>query len=163
MCYLARAVRRCRGCTLTVDASVGIACLPDHGDDVDLLLQRADVAMYVAKNRFGGIEVYDEASDQNSVDRLSLAVEVRDAALRDEMVLHYQPQFDLTTGRLVAAEALMRWEHPRRGLVSPDVFVPIAENTGAIRELTAFALESAISESRGAGEGRTSRRPSRST
>jgi diguanylate cyclase (GGDEF)-like protein len=137
-----------QGVTLTVDASVGIACFPEHGDEVDLLLQRADVAMYVAKSRFGGIEVYDEASDENSVDRLSLAVEVRDAALRDELVLHYQPQFDLTTGRLVAAEALLRWEHPRRGLVSPAVFIPIAENTGAIRELTTFALESAIAEAR---------------
>jgi diguanylate cyclase (GGDEF)-like protein len=137
-----------QGVKLTVDASVGIACFPDHGDDVDLLLQRADVAMYVAKSRFGGIEVYDEASDQNSVDRLSLAVEVRDAAARDELVLHYQPQFDLTAGCLVAAEALMRWQHPRRGLVAPDVFIPIAENTGAIRELTAFALETAISEAR---------------
>jgi len=137
-----------QGVTLTVDASVGIACMPDHGADVDLLLQRADVAMYVAKSRFGGIEIYDEASDDNSVDRLSLAVEVRDAALRNELVLHYQPQFDLTTGRLVAAEALMRWEHPRRGLVSPAVFIPIAENTGAIRELTTFALESAIAEAR---------------
>jgi len=137
-----------QGVTLTVDASVGIACFPDHGEDVDLLLQRADVAMYVAKSRFGGIEVYDEASDENSVDRLSLAVEVRDAALRDELVLHYQPQVDLAGGDLVAAEALMRWEHPRRGLVAPDVFIPIAENTGAIRELTAFALEAAIAEAR---------------
>jgi diguanylate cyclase (GGDEF)-like protein len=82
-----------QGVTLTVDASVGIACFPNHGDDVDLLLQRADVAMYVAKSRFGGIEVYDEASDENSVDRLSLAVEVRDAAARRELVLHYHPRW----------------------------------------------------------------------
>jgi EAL domain-containing protein (putative c-di-GMP-specific phosphodiesterase class I) len=82
------------------------------------------------------------------VDRLSLAVEVRDAAARQELVLHYQPQVDLATGALVAAEALMRWEHPQRGLVVPDVFIPIAENTGAIRELTAFALETAIGETR---------------
>src|SRR6185436_6632741 len=81
-----------QGVTLSVDASVGIACFPDHGEEVDLLLQRADVAMYVAKSSFGGIEVYDEASDENSVDRLSLAVEVREAAARDELVLHYQPQ-----------------------------------------------------------------------
>jgi len=137
-----------QGVTLTVDASVGIACFPEHGEDVDVLLQRADVAMYVAKNRFGGIEVYDEASDQNSVERLSLAVEVRDAALRDELVLHYQPQVDMARGGVVAAEALMRWEHPRRGLVAPDVFIPIAENTGAIRELTKFALETAVADCR---------------
>jgi diguanylate cyclase (GGDEF)-like protein len=137
-----------QGVTLTVDASVGIACFPDHGEEVDLLLQRADVAMYVAKSRFGGIEVYDEASDENSVDRLSLAVEVREAAARNELVLHYQPQVDLESGAIVAAEALMRWEHPRRGLVAPDVFIPIAENTGAIRELTTFAIAEAIAECR---------------
>jgi diguanylate cyclase (GGDEF)-like protein len=137
-----------QGVTLTVDASVGIACFPDHGGDVDLLLQRADVAMYVAKSRFGGIEVYDAASDENSVDRLSLAVEVRGASVRNELVLYYQPQVDLQSGGIVTAEALMRWDHPQRGLVAPDVFIPIAENTGAIRELTAFALEEAIAECR---------------
>jgi diguanylate cyclase (GGDEF)-like protein len=137
-----------RGVTLTVTASIGIACFPDHGEDVDLLLQRADVAMYVAKGRFGGIESYDEADDQNSVERLSLAVQVRDAAARDELVLHFQPQVDLVTGSLVAAEALMRWQHPQRGLIPPDTFIPIAENTGAIRDLTTFALEAALTACR---------------
>ena len=137
-----------RGVTLTVTASVGIACFPDHGDEVDLLLQRADVAMYVAKSRFGGIESYDEADDSNSLERLSLAVEIRSAALRDELVLHFQPQVDLATGEVVSAEGLMRWEHPARGLVPPDIFIPIAENTGAIRDLTLFALESALIECR---------------
>ena len=132
------------GVTLTVAGSVGIACFPDHGSDVDVLLQRADVAMYVAKGRYSGIELYDEADDENSFERLSLAVEIRDAALRDELVLHFQPQVDLATGKIVSAEALMRWQHPKRGLISPDVFIPIAENTGAIRDLTFFALRSAL-------------------
>ena len=137
-----------RGVTLSVSTSIGIACFPEHGDDVDVLLQHADVAMYVAKGRFGGIVVYDEADDQNSVERLSLAVEVRDAAVRDELVLHFQPQVDLRTGGLVAAEALMRWEHPQHGLLPPSAFIPIAENTGAIRDITAFALGAAVAACR---------------
>ena len=135
---------RINGVTLTVTASIGIACFPDHGEDVDLLLQRADVAMYVAKGRYGGVEVYDEADDENSLERLSLAMEVRDAASRDELVLHFQPQVDLATGQIVSAEALMRWEHPVHGLIAPDQFIPIAENTGAIRDVTRFALQSAL-------------------
>ncbi len=137
-----------QGVTLTVGASIGIACFPDHGEGVDVLLQRADVAMYTAKGRHSGVEFYDEAADQNSVERLSLAAEVRGAAQRDELVLHFQPQVDLLTGGLVGAEALMRWEHPQRGLVPPDVFIPIAENTGAIRDLTTYALEAALDECR---------------
>jgi diguanylate cyclase (GGDEF)-like protein len=137
-----------QGVTLTVGASIGIACLPDHGNDVDLLLQRADVAMYTAKDRHSGVEFYDEATDENSVERLSLAAEVRGAAQRDELVLHFQPQVDLVTGGLVGAEALMRWEHPQRGLIPPDAFITIAENTGAIRDLTTYALEAALAECR---------------
>ncbi len=137
------------GITLTVGASVGIACFPDDGDDVDLLLRRADVAMYAAKGRYGGIARYDESDDDNSVERLSLAVELRDVAQRNELAMHFQPQVDLVTGSLVAAEALMRWQHPTRGLIPPDAFIPVAENTGAIRELTAFALETSLRACRG--------------
>jgi diguanylate cyclase (GGDEF)-like protein len=132
------------GVTLTVGASIGIACFPDDGDDVDLLLRRADVAMYVAKGRYGGIARYDESDDDNSVERLSLAVEVRDVAQRRELAMHFQPQVDLVTGSLVSAESLMRWQHPERGLIPPDVFIPVAENTGAIRELTAYALQTSL-------------------
>jgi diguanylate cyclase (GGDEF)-like protein len=134
------------GVTLTVSASIGIACFPEHGDDVDLLLQRADVAMYLAKGQYGGIVRYDEADDENSVERLSLAVEVRDVASRGELVLDFQPQVDLVTGQVVGAESLMRWVHPHRGLIPPDVFIPVAEHTGAIRDLTSYALETALRE-----------------
>ena len=89
------------------------------------------------------------SDDDRSVERLSLAVELRDATPRDELAMHFQPQVDLVTGRLVTAEALMRWQHPRRGLIAPDAFIPIAENTGAIRELTAFALETSLRACRG--------------
>ena len=134
------------GVSLTVGASIGVACFPEDGDDVDQLLQRADVAMYLAKGRFDGIVRYQQADDQNSFERLSLAVEVRDVAQRGELALFFQPQIDLVTGGLLGAEALMRWEHPKRGLIPPDVFIPIAEHTGAIRELTTFALEEALGQ-----------------
>jgi diguanylate cyclase (GGDEF)-like protein len=137
---------RINGVSLTVGASIGVACFPDDGDGVDVLLQRADVAMYLAKGRFGGIVRYQASDDQNSVERLSLAVEVRDVAQRGELAVYFQPQIDLVTGGVLGAEALMRWQHPERGLISPDVFIPIAEHTGAIRELTGYALEEALRE-----------------
>ncbi|HEX8084494.1 MAG TPA: bifunctional diguanylate cyclase/phosphodiesterase [Solirubrobacteraceae bacterium] len=134
------------GVSLTVEGSVGLACFPDHGDGVDLLLQRADVAMYVAKAAKSGVEVYSKAQDDHSLERLSLAAELRRAIAEGQMVLYFQPQIDLATGRLIAAEGLMRWEHPTRGLIAPTTFVSIAENTGAIRQLTSRALELAVAE-----------------
>ena len=136
------------GVTLALGASIGVACSPEHGTDVDVLLQRADVAMYNAKRRYGGIETYDEADDDNTLERLSLAVEIRDAVRRNELRLHFQPQVDLRTGAPVAAEALMRWQHPTRGLVPPDQFIPVAENIGAIHDITRFAIEAALTECR---------------
>ena len=134
------------GVSLTVEASIGVACFPDHGDGVDLLLQRADVAMYVAKSAHAGVQVYSQAQDDHSIERLSLAAELRRAIADGQMVLHFQPQLDLATGRLVAAEGLMRWAHPTRGLIPPSTFISIAENTGAIRQLTSRALELAVAE-----------------
>jgi diguanylate cyclase (GGDEF)-like protein len=134
------------GVSLTVDASIGVACFPGHGEGVDVLLQRADVAMYVAKASYAGVEVYSQAQDDHSLERLSLAAELRPALDEGQMVLHFQPQIDLVTGRLVAAEGLMRWEHPTRGLIPPTTFVSIAENTGSIRQLTSHALALALRE-----------------
>jgi diguanylate cyclase (GGDEF)-like protein len=124
------------GVRLDVGASIGIVCAPDHGNDVDTLLQRGDVAMYIAKAGHLGWALYAPERDEHSIDRLALAGQLRLAVERDELVLHYQPQVDLTTGRVSGVEALVRWEHPERGLLPPDTFIPLAEHTGLIRSLT---------------------------
>ena len=134
------------GVTLDVHASIGIACFPEHGDDVDTLIQRGDVAMYMAKSAHSQVESYSSESDPYSKDRLALVAQLREALSRDEFVLHYQPQVDLATGRLGGVEALIRWQHPTRGLLYPDSFIPLAELTGLIPRLTVEALRLAIAQ-----------------
>ena len=136
------------GVTLCAEASVGIACWPDHGEDVDTLLRRADIAMYVAKGGRTGVEIYDSGQESHSPARLSLAGELRRALDEDELVVHFQPQADLRTGEIVSVEALVRWQHPVRGLVGPDEFVPLAENTGLIAPLTLTVLEQSLRQVR---------------
>jgi diguanylate cyclase (GGDEF)-like protein len=131
---------------LDVAASIGVAAFPDHGEDVDALLQHADVAMYVAKDAHAGTAVYDVELDTNDAARLALAGELRAAIDRGELVLHYQPKADLSTGRVVGVEALVRWEHPAHGLLSSNEFVPIAERTGLIRPLTRHVLRAAAAQ-----------------
>ncbi|HEX2699422.1 MAG TPA: GGDEF domain-containing protein [Acidimicrobiales bacterium] len=132
--------------TLDMDAAIGVALYPDHGGDTDTLLQRADVAMYAAKGTQAGYEVYSPANDLYSPRRLALVSELRSAASRGELRVHYQPKSDLQSGRVTGLEALLRWNHPRHGPVSPDEFIPIAEQTGSIRALTTFVLEEALTQ-----------------
>ena len=134
------------GVELNVDASIGIAMLPDHGRDADLLLQRADVAMYQAKRAGTGVTVYDEATDTHDVTQLGLLVQLRRAIEAEELVLHYQPKARLATGDLAGLEALVRWQHPTRGLIPPNSFIPLAENTGLLRPLTEWISTSAITQ-----------------
>ena len=134
--------------TLVVEASCGVTIAPAHGDTADLLLQRSDVAMYVAKTSHLGVVAYEDALDRNTPDRLALLGELRGAIAGDELVLHYQPQIDLRTGELVGVEALVRWCHPRRGLLGPMVFVPIAEDTGMIHQLTSWVVDAALDQLR---------------
>jgi diguanylate cyclase (GGDEF)-like protein len=136
------------GLALQIEASVGIALCPDHGDDVHSLLQRADVAMYVAKEHPAGCEVYAKERDEYSPDRLTLLTELRRAIDRGELVLHYQPKAELRTGEVSGVEALVRWSHPTRGLVPPDEFIPLAQKTGVIVPLTHFVLNEAVRQSR---------------
>jgi diguanylate cyclase (GGDEF)-like protein len=128
---------------LHADASVGVALFPDHGADADALIQRADVAMYQAKRDRAGVAEYDADSDQSSPERLALLAELSRAIDRDELVLHYQPKVNLTGG-IDGAEALLRWQHPERGLIPPAEFIPFAEQTGLMRPLTAWVLEAAL-------------------
>jgi diguanylate cyclase (GGDEF)-like protein len=134
------------GLTLEVGGSIGIACFPDHGEDGEALLQRADIAMYVAKADHSGAQLYETEQDRHSVQRLALAGELRRAIEHDELVLHYQPKIDVATGRVVGAEALCRWQHPSLGLIMPDEFVPMAEHTGLITPLTKTVLNLALQQ-----------------
>jgi diguanylate cyclase (GGDEF)-like protein len=136
------------GLALQIEASVGIALYPDHGDDVHSLLQRADVAMYVAKEQPGGCEIYAKDRDDYSPDRLTMLTELRRAIDQGELVLHYQPKAELRSGEVKGVEALVRWSHPVRGLIPPDDFIPLAQKTGVIVPLTFFVLNEAIRQCR---------------
>jgi diguanylate cyclase (GGDEF)-like protein len=137
-----------RGLPLEVATSIGIAHFPEHGDDVDTLLQRADVAMYLAKDAHAGTAVYDSEQDANDADRLALAAELRRAIEEEQLVLYYQPKAALASGLVVGVEALVRWEHPERGLVPPNDFIPVAERTGLIKPLSRYVLGVALRQCR---------------
>ena len=127
-----------------IDVSIGAALCPQHGNDVDSLLQHADVAMYVAKERGTGFEVYNAVDDKYSPRRLSLLGDLRRAIDEGELVLHYQPIADLRTGEVTRMEALIRWEHPEYGLIQPNEFIPLAEPTGLMVPLTRRILDDAM-------------------
>jgi diguanylate cyclase (GGDEF)-like protein/PAS domain S-box-containing protein len=127
-------------------ASIGIAMYPVHGDDPSTLLRRADVAMYVAKRSGGGYAVYAPEQEAQTLRRSGLAGELRRSIPQGELVLHYQPQVTLATGGIHSVEALVRWNHPREGLMPPDRFIPMAEETGIIHPLTAWVLDSALAQ-----------------
>lgn len=132
------------GLTLSVDASMGIVLFPQHGGDADTLLQRANIAMYVAKQRKTGFVVYDSNLDQHSPQRLTLMGELRQGISQDQLLLHYQPKINSVTGKITEVEALMRWQHPRHGLMQPDDFIPLAERTGLIKPLTRWVLNQSL-------------------
>ena len=136
------------GLPLTVQGSIGFVLAPEDGTDIDTLLQRADVAMYVAKARHAGVVRYDAALDHYDAAKLSLVAEHRHAIDDGQLVLHYQPQTTLTDGRVQAVEALVRWQHPTHGLLSPDKFLPLAEQTDLIEKLTQWVLRTALTELR---------------
>jgi diguanylate cyclase (GGDEF)-like protein len=137
-----------RGFSLEVATSIGVAVFREHGDDADTLLQHADVAMYVAKAAHAGTAVYDAAQDTNDAAQLALAGELRRAIENEELVVYYQPKAELESGRIVGAEALVRWQHPERGFIPPNDFVPIAERTGLIKPLTQYVLTAAVEQCR---------------
>jgi diguanylate cyclase (GGDEF)-like protein len=134
------------GLSLELEASIGMALYPTHAPDSHTLLQRADVAMYVAKEQRTGIESYDADKDRNSTTRLSLLGDLRRAIEMGELELHYQPKAHLPDGMIMGVEALLRWQHPRRGNVPPDDFIPAAEQSGVMRPLTRFVVDRALSQ-----------------
>ncbi|MDO9467915.1 MAG: EAL domain-containing protein [Thiobacillus sp.] len=128
------------GQRLDVNGSLGIAFYPADGADLNALLQRAELAMYEAKRRQSGFMLAEQVGPGPLPEHLSLIGEMRDALDKREFILHYQPKLDLASGRIVGAEALLRWQHPERGLVPPGRFIPFAESTGFIREITPWLL-----------------------
>ena len=152
------------GLPLTPEASIGFALIPDDGADAETLMQHADVAMYLAKVGHIGVVRYDPAQDDYDSDRLGLVAELRRAIGNDELVLHYQPKETLTDGSVRAVEALIRWNHPRHGLLFPDAFLPVAEQTGLIDALTDWVVDAALQPARrvGASTGSTCPWPSTS-
>ncbi len=136
------------GISFAVQASIGIALAPEHGNDTGSLLRSADVAMYSAKAQGTGVEVYASDRDHHSSERLALVSDLRRALVHDELFLEYQPKVAMADGTLRGAEALVRWNHPQRGVIYPDNFIPVAEQTGLIGELTAWVLTSALRQCR---------------
>jgi diguanylate cyclase (GGDEF)-like protein len=132
--------------TLRVAASVGVVVAPDHGNEVALLLQRADVAMYTAKTDHVGVAVYSPERDEYSPDRLALAGKLRRAIEHDELAVHFQPQVELASGRVIGAEALVRWTDGAGKAVSAMEIVTLAEHTGLISALTKLVLRRAVRE-----------------
>ena len=136
------------GQILEVGASIGIAIYPLHGTDVRTLLRRADVAMYAAKQAQAGYSFHRDEYDSRSPDELGLVVEMRQAIEHDEFELYYQPKLHLRTGLMTRAEVLIRWNHPHRGLLPPGAFVPVAERTGIIRNITDWVFDRALAQCR---------------
>ena len=135
-----------RGVVVALEASIGVAFCPDHAADVTSLVQHADVAMYEAKRARTRIETYTEERDPYSAEKLRLLGELRAAIAAGELVLHYQPKIALDGREVIGVEALVRWQHPRHGLLPPDDFVPLAARTGAIGDLTRWVLDQAIGQ-----------------
>jgi diguanylate cyclase (GGDEF)-like protein/PAS domain S-box-containing protein len=136
------------GIDLDVEASVGVVISGEHGRDATTLLQRADIALDVAKTQSLGVFAYDPALGGNAPSKLALLGDLRRALERGELVLHYQPKVSTRTGDIVGAEALVRWQHPERLLVFPDEFIPMAEHTALIGPLTQHVLNIAIAQVR---------------
>jgi diguanylate cyclase (GGDEF)-like protein len=135
-----------QGMSFEIEASIGIALYPDDATAVDVLLQRADVAMYLAKERRTGVEMYASEADRNSPARLSLLGELRCGIDRAELELHYLPKVLLPDGRACGMEALVRWRHPRLGMIMPAEFIPVTEHSYLMRDITAYVVDTALAQ-----------------
>ncbi len=134
------------GQSIDVSASIGIACFPMHGESAAELMSRSDIAMYVAKQSGDGCVCFDTTLERSSEQGLSLLSDLRRAVEQGELTLHYQPKMQLPAQTCASAEVLVRWLHPTRGNVPPDQFIPFAEQTGFIRNITRWVLENACSQ-----------------
>jgi diguanylate cyclase (GGDEF)-like protein len=136
------------GQALPSQASIGLALFPEHGDDAQTLLRHADVAMYSAKQVHRPYAIYTPARDPYSPSRLDLIAALRQAIALGALRLHYQPKLAVASGAVCGAEALVRWQHPQYGLILPDQFICLAEQTGLIAPLTRWVLEASLRQCR---------------
>jgi diguanylate cyclase (GGDEF)-like protein len=134
------------GMPIIADASIGVACSPQHGTTAAAILSHSDIAMYRAKRDRTGVEAYSAAADTLSPDHFELLADLRTAFTEHQFALHYQPQLDLRSGEVVGVEALVRWNHPERGLVPPHVFLPMLEQTNQMRALTSVVLRRSLAD-----------------
>jgi diguanylate cyclase (GGDEF)-like protein len=141
------------GLALSVESSIGYVVAPAHGTDVDELLQLADVAMYAAKELHLGVLRYNESQNHYHASNLTLIAELRAAIETDQLVLYYQPKVRISDRRVDAVEALVRWQHPTKGLLQPDQFIPLAEQTDLIDRLTEWVIRRALSDIKKFGPG----------
>jgi diguanylate cyclase (GGDEF)-like protein len=134
------------GVSAYITPSIGVSLFPEDGTTADELLKKADIALYAAKNAGRDSHRYYRRPERDSGYDLTVASELRDALRRDELTLHYQPLFEIERGRIVGAEALIRWDHPARGLIAPAHFLPVAERSGLIRPITIWVVERACAQ-----------------
>ncbi len=134
------------GVTLNIEASIGIAAVPEHAENLDTLLQRADLALDRAKSNRSRVETYSPEHNHFDTARLTLLGQVRAAVDRGEFVLHYQPKLDLRSGRPTGVEALLRWQHPEHGLLAPVEFIPLIEQTALIGPITLHVIDRALEQ-----------------
>ena len=131
---------------INLDACVGMALCPEHGDDPGTLLRRADIALYDAKDERQNLAVYRSGREETHLRRLTLMSDLHKAKSRGELRVEYQPKIDLAAGRATHAEALLRWDHPTLGAIPPDEFIPLAEHAGSVQALTRFVVDRALAE-----------------
>jgi diguanylate cyclase (GGDEF)-like protein len=134
------------GIAMRADVSIGVSLAPEHGCELSLLLRRADIAMYKAKSDRIGHRVYADVDDIAGEDRLRTLAELRTALTHNQLTLHYQPKVNLATNEVHDVEALVRWDHPSRGLLYPDAFLTLVEDAGLMRALTQYVLEQALDQ-----------------
>jgi diguanylate cyclase len=134
------------GIALRTDASVGLAFAPEHGNELNVLLRRADIAMYKAKRGRDGHRVYSDVDDAGGAGKLRGLQELHTALAEQQMTLHYQPKLDLVTNEVRDVEALIRWNHPSKGLLYPGSFLDLVEDAGLMRTMTQFVLEEALDQ-----------------
>jgi diguanylate cyclase (GGDEF)-like protein len=133
---------------INLDASLGLVLYPEHGNDAQTLLRRADIALYEAKASRQGVVVYQPGHDETHLHQLTLMSELRRSIERSELSLKFQPKIELSSGKVLHAEALLRWNHPTLGAVRPDEFIPLAEQSGFIRDISRYVLEESLRQNR---------------